>query len=84
MSWLLHGDLLLIALLLCAILLSCLPDCTYLQFSQIETENLVYGGRYDNREDFAVVVQPLLKNTVVPLNSVSSSLKDLKHKKHEF
>ncbi|XP_028294223.1 phospholipase B1, membrane-associated-like isoform X2 [Gouania willdenowi] len=36
---------------------------------QVETEKLVYGGRYDHKEDFAVVVQPFLKNTVVPLNA---------------
>eukprot|EP00066_Takifugu_rubripes_P028606 XP_011617872.1 PREDICTED: phospholipase B1, membrane-associated [Takifugu rubripes] len=38
---------------------------------QIKTENLVYGGRYEDKEDFAVVVQPFLKNTVVPLNADS-------------
>uniref|UniRef100_A0AAQ6IS46 Phospholipase B1, membrane-associated n=1 Tax=Anabas testudineus TaxID=64144 RepID=A0AAQ6IS46_ANATE len=36
---------------------------------QVSNEKkLVYGGRYDGREDFTVVVQPFLKNTIVPLN----------------
>ncbi|XP_030299017.1 phospholipase B1, membrane-associated isoform X2 [Sparus aurata] len=38
---------------------------------QVETENVAYGGRYDGREDFAVVVQPFFQNTVVPLNADS-------------
>lgn len=40
-------------------------------FFQTETEELVYSGRYDGREDFSVVLQPFLKNTIVPLNTVS-------------
>ncbi|KAF7661862.1 hypothetical protein LDENG_00251660 [Lucifuga dentata] len=35
---------------------------------QIETEELVYGSRYDGKDDFAVVVQPFFKYSVVPLN----------------
>lgn len=47
-------------------------SCSNIYFCQIETEKLVYSGRYDGREDFAVVVQPFFKNSVLPLNAVSS------------
>ncbi|XP_030575099.1 phospholipase B1, membrane-associated [Archocentrus centrarchus] len=36
---------------------------------QTETEKLLYGSRYDGKEDFAVVLQPFFKSTIVPLNA---------------
>ncbi|KAF4084484.1 hypothetical protein AMELA_G00129140 [Ameiurus melas] len=34
---------------------------------QMETEWLVFGGHYESRDDFAVVLQPFFQSTVVPM-----------------
>ncbi|XP_060790814.1 phospholipase B1, membrane-associated [Neoarius graeffei] len=34
---------------------------------QTETAQLVFGGRYEGREDFAVVLQPFFRSTVLPM-----------------
>ncbi|XP_064504502.1 phospholipase B1, membrane-associated [Pseudopipra pipra] len=38
---------------------------------QAEALQLINSGRYENREDFAVVTQPFFRNTLLPLDSTS-------------
>lgn len=41
---------------------------------QAEALGLINSGRYEQREDFAVVIQPFFRNTLLPLDSVSPVL----------
>lgn len=41
---------------------------------QAEALQLIYSGRYGEREDFAAVVQPFFRNTLLPLDSVGPVL----------
>nr|XP_014343310.1 PREDICTED: phospholipase B1, membrane-associated-like [Latimeria chalumnae] len=38
---------------------------------QIRSSEMIYSGRYNQREDFVVVSQPFFRNTIMPLNDVS-------------
>ena len=41
------------------------PDCF-----QILTQDLIYSGKYDTRDDFTVVLQPFFRNTELPRTEV--------------
>lgn len=45
--------------------------CVYLCF-QSSMRQLVESGRYDTREDFSVVLQPLFRNAKLPILEVCS------------
>uniref|UniRef100_A0A669PIV8 Phospholipase B1, membrane-associated n=1 Tax=Phasianus colchicus TaxID=9054 RepID=A0A669PIV8_PHACC len=45
---------------------SCFQPCNS---PQAEALQLVNSGRYEQREDFAVVVQPFFRNTILPMDS---------------
>lgn len=40
-------------------------------FPKAEVRDLVFGNRYDGKEDFAVVLQPFLENFFIPHIGVS-------------
>ncbi|XP_031455794.1 phospholipase B1, membrane-associated [Phasianus colchicus] len=46
-----------------------LQDTLDIFYTEAEALQLVNSGRYEQREDFAVVVQPFFRNTILPMDS---------------
>ncbi|KAJ7402320.1 hypothetical protein BTVI_87556 [Pitangus sulphuratus] len=46
-----------------------LQDTLDIFYEEAEALQLINSGRYENREDFAVVMQPFFRNTLLPLDS---------------
>lgn len=42
-----------------------------LLYSQVEIQHLISGNRYDGKDDFAVVLQPFLQTSFIPIIGVS-------------